>query len=79
MKKPTANQVRYHYKKIDKLISKLELAIWQAKDAGVLQYDQQSHAELSPMRPLYDVYTRFDNACEKQLAQAMRDEISRGK
>ena len=70
---PTPKQVRYHFSKVDKLISKLENAMWQAQDAKVIVY--KDAATQSPGNSLSECYSRFIDATKDQLAQAMREEI----
>lgn len=78
-KKPTPKQVRFHYNKIATLRSRLAHALNDAHDAGVLQYEK--YTEESPCCTLVDTWERIKKTNEKQLAQAMREEIrkSRGR
>ena len=77
MKIPTPKQVRYHYKKCRTLFEKLERALRDAHEAGVIQYDQTNYVLESPCPLVFDADRRLDKTTEKALANAMRWEIMR--
>lgn len=75
---PTPKQVRYHYGRVARLRAKLQDALTEAHGAKVIVYPDNEQSEKSPCWALHDCWTRFKASTEKQLAQAMRDEIYRG-
>lgn len=76
MKQATPKQVRHHYARIFKLAGQYSQAMYDAKHAGVLVWEGEDQ---SPTALLWETRQRFDKAAEKQLAQAMREEIKGGK
>lgn len=72
---PTPKQVRFHYKRVMRLQTKLAKAMCDAHNAGVIQYHPDKFSEESPGHPNYETYSRLIDTTEKALAQAMRLEI----
>lgn len=74
---PTPKQVRFHFARVDSLIDKLNEAIWDAKRAGVIVYDDKKSHEESLGQPLYEIEIEigFKKTTEAVLAKAMRQEI----
>lgn len=70
---PTPKQVRYHYARIARLRSRLASALVDAYSVDVIVYED--HETESPCAALYEVWRRIKKSTEKQLAQAMREEI----
>ena len=68
---PTPKQVRYHYKRVMKLRSKLEAAMYQANK----HIFETPNYETSPFKSLYELETRIKEASIKARAEAMHDEI----
>lgn len=73
---PTPKQVRFHYGRIAKLRAKLQEALNDAHDAEVIVY--ASYSDESPCKTLYETWERIKKTTEKQLANAMREEIRIG-
>lgn len=71
---PTAKQVRFHFGRISKLHHKLQRALNDAHNAKVISYDGR-FTEEAPCWAHYECWLRVKKTTEKQLAQAMRDEI----
>lgn len=69
---PTPKQVRYHYARMVKLRWKLQQALTDAHNADVIAYDDSKD---SPCEALSECWARIKRTTEKQLAQAMREEI----
>ncbi|CAB4169805.1 hypothetical protein UFOVP903_22 [uncultured Caudovirales phage] len=70
---PTVKQVRYHYKKVDALYTKLARALNEAHAAEVLVY--ADYVNESPCKLLFESEDRFNKTTEKQLADALRYEL----
>lgn len=69
---PTPKQVRYHYTRVMKCLSKLQQATYQAQDANVMSPDSStSH--------LWEFKDHFDKATEAQRALAFKRECLEGK
>lgn len=75
---PTPKQVRFHYGRIARLRAKLQEALNEAHHAEVIMYDSKLYHEQSPCSTLYITWDRIKATTEKQLAQAMREEIRHG-
>lgn len=73
---PTPKQVRFHYGRIAKLRVKLQYALNDAHEAGVIVY--AAYSEESPCKTLFETWARIKATTEKQLAEAMREEIENG-
>lgn len=73
---PTPKQVRFHYLKMWKLHRKLALAMNAAHHANVIQY--KDFTAESPCSTHCATEDRIDSTTEKQLAQAMKEEILKG-
>lgn len=73
---PTPKQVRYHYNRVMKLNHKLARALIDAHNADVIQYE--GYDMVSPCQANSECRERIKKTCEKQLAQAMHDEIRKG-
>lgn len=71
---PTPKQVRYHYAKIRRLRWLLIHALNDAHTKGVIDYTDNN---LSPCASHTETWRRVQMTTEKQLAQAMREEIER--
>lgn len=73
---PTPKQVRHHFGKIARLRAKLQEALNDAHHAEVIVYDD--YTTQSPCKTLYETWARIKATTEKQLSQAMREEIRYG-
>lgn len=73
MMPPTPKQVRYHYGKLRNLRFKFIVALNEAHQANVIQYDD--YQSQSPCKTFGETWQRVLATTEKQLAQAMREEI----
>lgn len=78
MKYPTPKQVRFHYKNLQKLHARLQLALTAAHHAGVIVYDDAKFADESPCATHWKTDQRIDLTTQKVLARAMREEIMKG-
>lgn len=74
---PTPKQVRFHYGRIAKLRMKLQIALNDAHNTNVISYTD--YDTQSPCKTLFETWERIKETTEKQLAQAMREEIADGK
>lgn len=74
---PTPLQVRYHFGKIARLCHRLQLALNDAHVARVIDY--KDYSSESPCSTLHETWERVKKTSEKQLAEAMREEIRKKK
>jgi hypothetical protein len=74
-KTPTPKQCRRHYARCRRAYYRLRKALNDAHHAGVIKYDNKRFAETSPCHSVWESEGRFVQSTEKQLAQAMREEI----
>lgn len=72
---PTPKQVRFHFAKIARLRWRLQWALNEAHEAKVIVYED--YTDQSPCSTLSETWERIKATTEKQLAQAMRDEIKK--
>lgn len=72
-KQPTPKCVRYHYARVMKLRRKLDSAYRAAYRANVLKYGKDEHHVVC--NTLWESWLHFEEKTEKQLANAMKEEI----
>lgn len=72
---PTPKQVRYHYGQLYRWYWRLQTALNNAHDAGVIEYDKTKYKEEGPCATHWETWDRVKKTTEKQLAAAMREEI----
>lgn len=74
---PTPKQVRHHYARLKKAHHYLEKVLYEAHSIGVINYPQEEYHSIGPCASHYETWKRIEKTTERQLANAMKEEISR--
>jgi len=72
----TTKQVRHHYVRVRRAYDRLQQALNDAHTADVIVYDQSQYATLSPCQALHESERRFEASVEKQLLNAIKNELT---